>query len=887
MPTEGERFNLRSVFTGAELDGIRFLEKAVSSAEHRHTVRARLGKGNPGEQMLRHQKYGKILGVFGYDQLPLKPLARIEVGELANSLQGNDRQGGVKGALPETFSHKAKGKAEQSITTLLKKLIGEIELVGWLDPDEREQLVNTFISDLAYRYNSIQQLMVPTFTSQQNRTLITKVFEKIGSIKTMILERCRQKKAGDKQLTCATETHHAFSAMDKLAMFSPDANSCRVISLFRTELNKRVNTSALLRDVSLEMDRGAQMSEIGGLPRFDKLKHEIQEFKDALESVIHPIPHMDPPKLTQKSQNTINRRRLFIENSSEKFPLSVRRAMMLKAMPSNQTISGAKQREHIEAINRDLAEIMGRNLETEEESEESDVEDGIAVLKDLKKTYGNKMQDNPVLQAHTLSSNFERRKDRQEFKSENPKRYLSQDHYTTETLSFDYSVMDKLEEEIMGKNIDTNFPSFVGPNKMYTRPLESRVSLRVPKGFITLSAEPAAAVSEFGSEVDAKLINSLDEKLSRFKEVEELYDEIMKTVNGFHLETSDESSEHIGCPSAPYDPKISLSAAFQGIEIPAFTPTNAQSTSPIPEEDEEHDDFSIRSPSVRLRTRDNRNNVTVSPDEFIKDRNAAMRKTLSSRYNVLKYNFGGYIPYDIDKKRKKKIEAFNTADYINYLRTRTCDFVMDLLVDREKDDEDMRKLLEEQEYLRSVEEENRKAMEVKIRQSERIRNLTEYKDGVWNAGILDYMEEIQQAGARTSLNSKEGEASEGRPKTASSLKLASSAKPGDPDASQPASSAAGGEPHLQTLRATKQTSFQKRESSLDILEAQNHLEQLWVALKMPVDQKLDMAIKYGSAKFAQKLKTAIELWETARNYIIDRENLLKEIEEFETVASDP
>ncbi|KAI8854778.1 hypothetical protein BC829DRAFT_429187 [Chytridium lagenaria] len=361
------------------------------------------------------------------------------------------------------------------------------------------------------------------------------------------------------------------------------------------------------------------------------------------------------------------------------------------------------------------------------------------------------------------------------------------------------------EAEIAGEIIESNFPSFTGPNKMITRPMDSRVSLRIPKGFITLSAEPAAAVSEFGSE------------LSRFKKLEELYEEIMKTVNGFHLETSD------------------------GDRGPVFTPAHPKKASPIPEEDEEERDEDIRSrsPSIRLRTRDRNDRLT------------AMRKTPSSRYNVLKYNYGGYIPYDIDKKKKKKVEVFTPSDYTDYLRTRTCDFIMDLWVDREKDEEEMRKVLEEQD------------------------------NGMWNAGTLDYMEEIQQP--RISQEENEFEPI----KAASNGHKSPSQLPSNGHDTNNAEHVSSVSPKPSPLPPKKQQSMPLVGTGLDIHEAQNHLESLWIALKMPVDQKVDMAIKYGSAKFALKLQTAIELWETARNYITDRENLLKEIEQLEIVASDP
>ena len=55
---------------------------------------------------------------------------------------------------------------------------------------------------------------------------------------------------------------------------------------------------------------------------------------------------------------------------------------------------------------------------------------------------------------------------------------------------------------------------------------------------------------------------------------------------------------------------------------------------------------------------------------------------------------------------------------------------------------------------------------------------------------------------------------------------------------------------------------------------------------MPVDQKLDMAIKYGSHKFA-KIDQAIELWGNVSELILEREMLLHDIEQFEMTASDP
>ena len=73
------------------------------------------------------------------------------------------------------------------------------------------------------RYNHIQHLLVPQYTTAQNRTMILKIFEKIGDIKDVILEKCRQKKC----------------IMDQIGLFANEANSIRIISIFRTELSKR------------------------------------------------------------------------------------------------------------------------------------------------------------------------------------------------------------------------------------------------------------------------------------------------------------------------------------------------------------------------------------------------------------------------------------------------------------------------------------------------------------------------------------------------------------------------------------------------------------------------------------------------------------------------
>jgi hypothetical protein len=81
-----DKLTLRTVFDSPEINDDKILEQAILKAEHRHVIRQQLRKGNHGidigqqrQQGIHITKYGKMLGLLGYDQLALKPLARVDV----------------------------------------------------------------------------------------------------------------------------------------------------------------------------------------------------------------------------------------------------------------------------------------------------------------------------------------------------------------------------------------------------------------------------------------------------------------------------------------------------------------------------------------------------------------------------------------------------------------------------------------------------------------------------------------------------------------------------------------------------------------------------------------------------------------------------------------
>ncbi|XP_068133095.1 coiled-coil domain-containing protein 87 isoform X2 [Hyperolius riggenbachi] len=73
-------------------------------------------------------------------------------------------------------------------------------------------------------------------------------------------------------------------------------------------------------------------------------------------------------------------------------------------------------------------------------------------------------------------------------------------------------------------------------------------------------------------------------------------------------------------------------------------------------------------------------------------------------------------------------------------------------------------------------------------------------------------------------------------------------------------------------------------SSADL---QKKINAIWNALHVPEGQRLDMAIKYSSNEYRDRMPEAIHMWEQAVKLIQRREKMMAELEVFEREASDP
>ena len=307
------------------------------------------------------------------------------------------------------------------------------------------------------------------------------------------------------------------------------------------------------------------------------------------------------------------------------------------------------------------------------------------------------------------------------------------------------------------------------PNKEVLRSAESRFSFRIPQCQVLVLPQPAIIATRFG-DVDPVLYDKLDEKLIRYKEVEELYEEIMKTMVG-EEERFDADTARMACPPAPHDSGAQLSLAFLGQKIPRtkrpIAPVtanrggrisvteSAMSTAPATS--------TTGSPKHGIRMLPRTDAVTVTPDEFAFDRRSAMSRVPSSKLASFKYNFAGYVPIlpelppegarpsggflaSLGVSDGEGRDRFSSDDYFAFLRRRHTDALVRALgldepLEAETDDvvdeikvlEDLRKKAEEEQRMRRREKEK----------------MMTFHRGSWNVQLVDYLGDMAARGSRS------------------------------------------------------------------------------------------------------------------------------------------
>ncbi|KAJ1336297.1 hypothetical protein BSLG_007441 [Batrachochytrium salamandrivorans] len=293
--------------------------------------------------------------------------------------------------------------------------------------------------------------------------------------------------------------------MSRIDIFASGPNQDRLRTVFLTELQRRIDTKKILKRAVLELcdDFAASLSLSAVKP--DAVPSELQELRSnyQAERTLLGMPRPEKTthvKLSEQDKLTIEVHRQHKVISED--------LIALLCKPQN-----SDEKSEMVADEGELWNEPGDNeLDTETLAELGYDDANIQLI-------ATNATDDPILQAHTEMSQHVRHK--------------------------------------------ITIPSSV-------RSFDSRFSTRIPKDFISLAAEPTSGAGEFSNELENRVINvlgrfelPLNEKLTRFKEVEELYDEIMKTVRN-HLEAYEDEDQVLVCPTAPLDVQIQITDNFLG-----------------------------------------------------------------------------------------------------------------------------------------------------------------------------------------------------------------------------------------------------------------------------------------------------------------------------------
>ncbi|KAJ3319933.1 Coiled-coil domain-containing protein 87 [Boothiomyces sp. JEL0866] len=806
---------LRSLFPTWELEQYpKKLLEAIEHAERHDSIRRQLHTSLLAnvEELAKTRprlRYGRL----GLDQLPISDLAKVEEHEFVKERK-------LPAALLSTETEKDAG-LHPNIRESLSGLIAEIETVNWLSDYEKRGFIHIFILNIANRFDVINKLLFPQLSVEENRNMVIKIFDEIRVIKNDVLAiMFRLKKR-----------------MSKAGIFDESLNSER---LYYTDIIGRAELSLRRGNRRYGFILGAD--DINGV---GDLYHD-------LEVLIKPQPKLKVDNVIIEYNNRVRLEELNKiqdETSKDTAARLLRRQFIITPVEETQKVS-PEQKAHMQMIASDLTRLINAPINENEEvspviwsNDKLDTHETIAQeILNYEETqipsFASCIAEDPILLAHQELSTVHRKK------TTHPKitckilpRYLKN---RALNVKFDFNALlnniktvdlktqEELNprvEEIVGQKVF----DFNRKNKK-VRKFKSRVSDRTPKDYIVTSENGKTDINAISKEAlgNTASLDILDANLSRFKEVEELYTEIMKSVDKNKVERDDEQELVYACPPAPAEHKIE---DYFGISrtlcVRPFKPLV------VKKEDV------VKTPtSANIMLRINRRNLHA--DQFRRNRFLAMKKTISSKFNY-KYNFGGYIPSNMYKK-SKKYNVVTVDGFDEFVASVYSDFIPMLVYQDKRERERLQELEEQKKILSMNLEEERLEKKKEQERLERIEKIFNPQKNHWNAEVLDYIAGFNEA--------------KPQPKKIEDMQ-------DDDDIAD----------------------FQSK-AEMDASQSQKELESLWVSLQMPIDQKLDMAIKYGSHKYA-KLDNAIKLWKQASELIIKREKLLEEIEEFEMSSSDP
>ncbi|XP_072038414.1 coiled-coil domain-containing protein 87-like [Amphiura filiformis] len=448
------------------------------------------------------------------------------------------------------------------------------------------------------------------------------------------------------------------------------------------------------------------------------------------------------------------------------------------------------------------------------------------------------------------------------------------------------------------------------PNKSVVRTSDIRVSERVSMSSVTLKLNQTV-FNELTDEVDAHTIKRMDSNLFRGQEINEVYNEILKTLPTGHMDFDVDT--FVEPPAAAYalkqiNPMASALHAKKGTEFVLNKSLRKTDDAPWGESREEW----CKSP--------------IFTATFAKNRGGQMlaNESQSLTSNLVNLNFGmssGLMGLDtpqmrppgglMDERNARSYQSWlnwwkstvSSEDYTKYLFTQESDYLNAVfhMYNAENEEGDERKkdknALSESKLAKQREKEQQLG-ELRAQKSE-------FTAGMWNVNSVllgglgrdpdlpvsesDEEEDMSLRESpsylrrtRSAMKSSASRASDKASPTRTSRNQL--LPPGPGSAAKRAPGSAG---KRSPSRAESRASSAKSRLGTAEPSPQDRLEKVWYALQMPDGLKLDMAIKYSSDEYMNRLEESIGAWEEASDVILHRESILARLEEFERFASDP
>ncbi|KAJ3301785.1 Coiled-coil domain-containing protein 87 [Kappamyces sp. JEL0829] len=812
------------------------LAKAISKVERHDFIknelhRLELGASKESEadaKTIKSQRQSKNLMRMGLDRLPISALEEIKDNFLT------DKKLPALNLLDEINTEQ---EALPSIRDTLLDVVKELEETSWLSTYESTHITNTFIINFSRTFDNIHKLMVPSLTVYENRILALKILGQVKHTLSLIMSQLLKMK----------------TKMQNAGFFSAESNSDRLISTFRTMLSKKLNNSDIIESAMGQLQIAKRKR-----PTSAKPVNILAELSQELDRVTHPVPKLafDTTLLQKLNQKTIVREHSESEEAGKLLNMQYTpRGLMLVVDPV--------QKARVQQMDEDLIRLI-KNTEDNEQSDGVGTIWGEEKIVDSFHTTARKIleyeaddqhthfkhsemhsSEDPILRAHAHMSNKARSKRvHSKLAFTVPNRYF---RHKNIKVYFDFQKL--LQDDDSEKEPDPRQDPKPAEGEMaicatedkvdaatdsaqVVRTFLSQASSVIPKTEIVIDDNPfEGAVGDSGKqEVRITSIDFLDENLSRFKEVEELYSEIMKAIDDSNVD-KDEAVEYVlSCPAAPIDQPIEgLDSYMPRLALRKPLEKQHNEAAMLQQQMRDADGIPVAGSSFQIVLSPTKSNIPV--ESFRRNRRRAMKKVLSSKYHF-RYNYGGYIP--ARSYRKGEANFISSDDYDDFLATSFCDFIPMLLYQSKRKAEKDKELEEEKKELQMQLEETQLVEKITMAEEERISELFQPSAENWKPGVLDYIED----------NKDPNPGSYVYPENRVGLK------------------------------------------KLGAAELQKELESIWTQLQMPPSQKIEMAIKYGDHRIS-KSNEALEHWKVAAKLISERESLLLKLEEFETKASDP